>query len=243
MNNGIFRQVISGLKLNKFKYWLLGSRLLLRFFVAGLNQGKIREDLLLSQIEYAEGIASTYRNDPGGLIPIDNSSGGLLKRIALLAEEYSTPAEYQNYMLITEPDSGVDVFANWYQKSFEKTISVTTLDIALKTDWNAGEFEVDLANPELNLDGVAKQNVIISQSLLEHVVDPVQVLRNLKKLLKPNGIISLQTCNPFITLHRYPVDCLRFYPDFFLGLESYVGLKCLHVENVHGSIYVVLKNV
>ena len=56
---------------------------------------------------------------------------------------------------------------------------------------------------------------ILSQSMLEHLVDPYKHVRELSSLLRPGGHLLIHTVMPGFHYHRHPVDCMRFYPDWF----------------------------
>jgi hypothetical protein len=88
--------------------------------------------------------------------------------------------------------------------------------------WN---FEADPPQqiPEVDL--------IASQAIIEHLVDPVKHLKDCYGLLKPGGHMIFSTVIPGFQYHRYPIDCLRFFPDWFeevariLGAE--IALRCV----------------
>lgn len=69
---------------------------------------------------------------------------------------------------------------------------------------------------------------IVSQSMLEHLIDPYKHLRDCHALLKPRGHMIIHTVMPGFGYHRYPVDCLRFYPDWFEEVAK--RLNCTVVD-------------
>ena len=67
-------------------------------------------------------------------------------------------------------------------------------------------------------------DIIVSQAILEHITEPSKHLRDLWSLLEPQGILIVHTVMPGYGYHKYPIDCQRFYPDFFEAMEKY-GLR------------------
>lgn len=58
-------------------------------------------------------------------------------------------------------------------------------------------------------------DLIASQAIIEHLVDPVKHLKDCYGVLKPGGHMIFSTVIPGFQYHRYPIDCLRFFPDWF----------------------------
>lgn len=68
---------------------------------------------------------------------------------------------------------------------------------------------------------------IISQSMIEHLIDPFKHIKDLSTLLEPEGVLILHTVMPGFDYHRYPIDCFRFYPDWFEEVSKRFELKIL----------------
>ena len=47
-------------------------------------------------------------------------------------------------------------------------------------------------------------------------------------MVKPDGFIILIVPSA-APIHRYPVDCYRFYPDAFVALAKYTGIKVVDI--------------
>ncbi len=56
---------------------------------------------------------------------------------------------------------------------------------------------------------------VLILNVLEHVFEPIQVLDNALKLLRPGGTIVTITPSMW-PLHNYLIDCYRLLPDFFI---------------------------
>jgi SAM-dependent methyltransferase len=63
--------------------------------------------------------------------------------------------------------------------------------------------------------GIPKVDLIASQAIIEHLIDPYKHLTDCFSILKPGGHMVFSTVIPGFQYHRYPVDCLRFFPDWF----------------------------
>jgi hypothetical protein len=58
-------------------------------------------------------------------------------------------------------------------------------------------------------------DLIASHAMIEHLIDPYKHLKDCFGLLKPGGHMIVHSVVPGFQYHRYPVDCLRFFPDWF----------------------------
>jgi SAM-dependent methyltransferase len=122
------------------------------------------------------------------------------------------------------------------------------LDVgATKTMWNYGEAVKENGNVYKTLDWganadyevnsydwnhIPKQefDVVISGQALEHDKYFWKTLENIKSILKSGDlvIIILPSCG---AIHRYPVDCWRFYPDCAESFSEILDAKILHVDH------------
>ena len=96
----------------------------------------------------------------------------------------------------------------------------TTVGLGSKKDFDfIWDFE-NVTPPE-----IPNADLIISQAMLEHLLMPFEHLRDLSKLLNKNGHLILHTQLPGYSYHRYPIDSIRFYPDFFEEAAKRLNLK------------------
>jgi SAM-dependent methyltransferase len=68
-------------------------------------------------------------------------------------------------------------------------------------------------------------DLIISQAMIEHLINPFKHLEDLSKLLKNDGYLIVHSVMPGYTYHRYPIDTVRFFPDWFEFSAKKLGLK------------------
>jgi SAM-dependent methyltransferase len=118
------------------------------------------------------------------------------------------------------------------------------------TTFTATDYYVEL-QPEPHCDVVwdlcaaqthpalGQYDSIVCQATLEHVLDPIQALRNLAALLNPGGHILVQTHTPAFHYHAYPRDYLRYFPDWFADAGSIVGLDLVELLCVDGHAFAV----
>ena len=71
-------------------------------------------------------------------------------------------------------------------------------------------------------------DLIISQAILEHLINPYKHVLDLSRLLNKKGVLILHTVIPLFPYHRYPIDCFRFFPDWFEEIAKRFNLKILN---------------
>ena len=125
----------------------------------------------------------------------------------------SLPKSPTNLFLPGENNAVKPVYADLLNIPLEKIITAGILD-DMDVQWN---FEAD---PPVQ----TQYDCIISQSMLEHLIDPYKHVRDCASLLQPGGHMILHTMMPGFNYHRYPVDCMRFYPDWFEEVAKRLSL-------------------
>lgn len=113
-------------------------------------------------------------------------------------------------------------------------ILTTGIDDDFDYDWN---FENDI--PKSLAD--KRFDLIISQAMLEHLIDPYKHFLDLSKLLNKNGYLAIHTDMPGYNYHRYPIDAVRFFPDWFEGASKRLGLKVVRKFRRDFSIKYLLR--
>jgi Methyltransferase domain len=120
-------------------------------------------------------------------------------------------------LLPGEKNGSIPAYGEWLQLNPDQ-ITTAGLGKSDKSDfrWN---FEHD-APADLGTF-----SLIISQSMLEHLIDPYKHVRDLFSLLEDGGDLIMHTeASPF-PYHRVPIDCLRFYPDWFETVAERIGAE------------------
>jgi SAM-dependent methyltransferase len=84
---------------------------------------------------------------------------------------------------------------------------------------------------------IGKFDVIVSQVMLEHLLNPYKHLCDLLSMLTQEGYLIIQTVCPGYPYHRYPVDTLRFYPDWFEEVGKKLKLTVIHRRVKNNNIF------
>lgn len=71
-------------------------------------------------------------------------------------------------------------------------------------------------------------DVVISGQAFEHIPYVWITMSEISRILKEDGLCCIIAPSNGI-LHRYPLDCWRFYEDGFRALAQYTGLKTVEV--------------
>ena len=96
-------------------------------------------------------------------------------------------------------------------------------------------FEKRIAFKSCSFDKILLSNV------LEHIYNPLNIFREVKRLLKPNGECLILV--PFlIKLHQEPYDFNRYTKHFLRRICENNGLEILKIENI-GSPLNILENI
>lgn len=172
-------------------------------------------------------------------IPVKNESGFFRKSLVDLAVLHEKNSG--KWCLISEPPSVGKEISNYLNENYDLDREIYELETLLSVNWNAQEPNYDLCLPNVDLRQVGSFNVLILQSLLEHVIDPVQLVKNLSNIVIPGGIIIIFTHNVLMPVHRYPIDTLRFHTDYFLNLGKYIGMDYEYVKNSGNGVYALYR--
>jgi len=70
-------------------------------------------------------------------------------------------------------------------------------------------------NFEFPQPDIGEFDLVISQAMIEHLIDPYKHVKDLANYLTNNGYLLIHSVLPGFEYHRHPIDSLRFYPDWF----------------------------
>lgn len=103
--------------------------------------------------------------------------------------------------------------------------------------------EMDFSwNYEIPPPTIPPVNIIVSQAMLEHLVDPYRHLADCYGLLRLGGLLVAHTVMPGFQYHRFPVDCQRFYPDWFeVAAERFGAEVVMRIIGSEGHIVYCLR--
>lgn len=74
---------------------------------------------------------------------------------------------------------------------------------------------------------------VVSYAILEHLIDPYRHVRDLCELLETGGHLVIFTVSPGFPYHRHPIDCMRFFPDWFETVAERIGVEI--ADRYYGS--------
>lgn len=81
----------------------------------------------------------------------------------------------------------------------------------------------------------ASFDTIVCCECLEHCVRPWIVVEQMRRLLRPRGLLFISTPTFGFGLHRYPIDCYRFGEDAYRHF-IFEGFHILKLEEVAPSM-------
>lgn len=97
------------------------------------------------------------------------------------------------------------------------------------------DFEKDAPVVEEDFD------LIISQAILEHLLNPYKHVEDLSSLLQVNGHLIVHTVMPGFLYHRYPIDSMRFFPDWFEEVALRMNLEVVKKRVSDNHIFYMYK--
>lgn len=165
----------------------------------------------LPQIENIYGKYSELKNFSELSFNLSNESQYFYWEIVKLVSDI-TDTPLTRVLLPWENDVSKEEIRNGLKDFIGKSEIVTAwLSSGVDYTW---DFEEAL--PE----NIWKYSLIISQAMMEHLVDPYKHMKDLASLLEEEGYLIVHTVMPGFMYHRHPVDTIRFFPDWFEEVAS-----------------------
>ena len=127
----------------------------------------------------------------------------------------NAPSRTERILLAGEPPAVVSAYCTWLTVD-ESQITTAGLDVGVDVTW-----DFDQPAPS----SLGHFDLVVSQAIIEHLVDPFGHVTALYQLLGPGGTLIVQTVIPGFPYHCYPVDCVRFFPDWFERVAVRVGAE------------------
>lgn len=143
-----------------------------------------------------------------------NVCGGLMAEISKVIDDLAIKPK--NVLLDGDSKETVEQFRKRFNFDSSKILTVG-IGNDFDYDWN---FEND---PPENLPN--NFDLIVSQAMLEHLLNPYKHFSDLVNSLNKGGLIIIHSVMPGYTYHRYPIDAMRFYPDWFEASAERLKLK------------------
>lgn len=133
---------------------------------------------------------------------IGNESNQVFGLVAKTIREIDRPI--RSMLLAGEDKSAVSTYASIANIPPEH---ITTAGLHDGSDYN---WNFENAAPAMD-----PFDCIVSHAILEHLIDPYKHIQDLCGLLQPRGHLVVFTVAPGFPYHRHPIDCMRFFPDWF----------------------------
>lgn len=111
-------------------------------------------------------------------------------------------------VLLDGDNNHIKKFLKKIKSFYQSKIITTGINGNFDINW---DFEKETPSKLKN----KKFDLIISQSNLEHLLNPYLHFQSLANLLAKNGTFILSTHLPGYPYHRWPIDTIRFLPDWF----------------------------
>jgi len=166
---------------------------------------KISPALSMSPFYHLDEFERMYGNfdltnyDNFALRGLPNESGIYYGEIIKWAKDVTPPPK--KVLLAGENRSIVEHLRHVFRGAALHTTGLSNVDY----EWN---FENDPPS-------MGQFDLVISQAILEHLLNPYRHICDLTGITATGGFLIVHTACPGFPYHRFPIDACRFYPDWF----------------------------
>jgi hypothetical protein len=148
------------------------------------------------------------------IVGLDKESGWIHRYVVELVDLWRAGRGVSTLLLPGEYRRVAHAYESWLglDRSAITTCGLGDVDVA----WN---FE-DPPPEELT-----RYSLVISQAMLEHLIDPYRHMCQLFEMVEEGGALVVLTHTPGFGYHRFPIDALRFFPDWFETVALRLGAR------------------
>ena len=161
------------------------------------------------------------------MLKADNRSKGFWDKELELLKQYGIGKEC---CLVAENSKVEPFLKGWFPNT---TFSFLGYDEA-----DCSKYEYDMNRP---FNYGKEFDSVLSQALLEHVCRPSIAVENMVNLVKPGGVVVIHTVMPGFQVHRHPIDCVRFLPDFWKSLTEYIPATLIEYSEYGYHVFVTYR--
>ncbi len=86
--------------------------------------------------------------------------------------------------------------------------------------------------------GPMRYDMVITQAIFEHILNPYMYLSFLALLTGPGGHVVIHTHTPGFPYHKFPIDCLRYYPDWFEAVGPHFNLEVVGIVSDSAHLFI-----
>jgi hypothetical protein len=173
----------------------------------------------------------------GGWIPVNNHSKGYH---GLLAQWWDIYGLGKKCLLVSETKN----VASTFEKLYPNTTMISTDYYIDLLENGETDYVWNLYQDAPNDLASIKFDSIICQATLEHLMDPVGVIKRLTNLLEVAGHIYIHTHTPLYPYHNWPSDYLRYFPDWFRDLKMVIPeIEMVELYCKEGHVFATYKKI
>ncbi len=84
-------------------------------------------------------------------------------------------------------------------------------------------------------------DMVITQAIFEHILNPYMFLSFLSAMIRPGGHVLIHTHIPGFPHHTgdsFPIDCLRYYPDWFQAVGPHFNLEVVGIVSDSAHLFI-----